>query len=64
MKDMKNVKPAYAVNLGTGVFMGTMWQCSKCGKTTMTSNSLTKPIPTFGGRCPSTASGNHMWRQY
>lgn len=33
MKDMKNVKPAYAVNLGTGVFMaGTQgwYVCRKC----------------------------------
>lgn len=60
MKDMKNVKPAYAVNLGTGVFMGTMWQCSRCGRTLP---GPSKPMPSWGGRCPSTASGNHIWRQ-
>ena len=61
MKSMKNIKPAYAVKLGNGVFVGPLWQCSKCGKTT---TSPLKPSPGAYGKCPSTASGNHMWKKY
>ena len=36
MKDMKNIKPAYAVNLGTGVFVGMAitytYECPYCHK--------------------------------
>ena len=59
MESMKNIKPAYATKLGTGVFAGANWQCSKCGK--ITTNFSSRPAPTTGGRCPSTPTGNHMW---
>ena len=65
MESMKNIKPAYATKLGTGVFVGATWvgqnwQCSKCG---LGWSSATKPAPTFGGRCPATPTGNHIWKK-
>ena len=58
--EMKNVKvPTYAVKLGKGLFAGVTWQCEKCGKI---QNCYTNP-GLGGGRCPETASGNHIWRQ-
>jgi len=36
----------------------TKWQCEKCGKTYSSSN---RPSDKAGGKCPSTASGNHIW---
>ncbi len=40
MKEMKNIKPAYAVRLGKGVFMAAQptYQCRICGKTAYTPN--------------------------
>ena len=40
MKSMKNIKPAYATNLGNGAFMGAQptYQCRYCGKTAYTPN--------------------------
>ena len=32
MKSMKNIKPAYAVQLGKGVFAGKTFHCRKCGR--------------------------------
>jgi len=61
MKSMKNIKPAYAVKLGKGVFAGRVhWQCIKCGAT---DSGIGKPGPTYGGKCPATASGNHIWQE-
>lgn len=64
MKSMKNIKPAYAVQLGKGVFAGSSsmvhWQCIKCGATSIGSS---RPSPTFSGKCPDTASGNHVWQE-
>lgn len=55
----KNIKfvPTYACKLGKGKFVGAQWQCSACGAVEYGS----RPSPTCGGKCPSTASGNHMW---
>lgn len=59
--EMKNIKkPAYAVAMGNGLFAGTTWMCTKCGKQVITSYT---PTPQSGGRCPDTASGNHVWKQ-
>lgn len=56
----KNIKfvPTYACKLGKGKFVGPNWQCSACGGTTY---SDSRPAPLVTGKCPSTASGNHMW---
>lgn len=59
--EMKNVKvPSYTVKLGKGLFAGAEWQCVKCG--IRISRALT-PGGMAGGRCPETASGNHIWQQ-
>ena len=58
-KEMKNIKPAYAVRLGTGVFMGVLWMCAKCGYQRRDYTDM--PGPGVGGKCPDTASGNHVW---
>ena len=41
MESMKNIKPAYATKLGTGVFAAAQpkYQCKYCGKTAYTPNS-------------------------
>lgn len=58
----KNIKfvPTYACKLGKGKFVGSGWQCSACGATSSLSHS-SRPSPQHGTRCPSTASGNHIW---
>lgn len=61
MKKMENIKPAYAVKLGAGVFAGANWQCTKCGA--MSYGNTSTPAPQNTGRCPETSSGNHIWRQ-
>lgn len=58
MKSMKNIKPAYAVKLGKGVFSGAEWQCKYCGKMITASN---QPYPTSYGKCPESNSGQHAW---
>ncbi|MBO4386365.1 MAG: hypothetical protein J5817_05030, partial [Treponema sp.] len=62
MKSMKNIKPAYAVQLGKGVFVGATikWQCSKCGKQANVPEKE-KPYPHTMGICPCNKSGNHVW---
>ena len=60
-KEMKNIKPAYAVRLGTGVFVGTDWQCIKCGLIIAAWDSV--PAGLAGGKCPSTPTGNHIWKK-
>lgn len=62
MKSMKNIKPAYAVNLGNGVFAGEKWMCVKCGKQYSGGPSTPSPQPR-GDKCPETASGNHVWQK-
>lgn len=61
----KNIKfvPTYACKLGKGKFVGalTEWQCTACGKII---RDYRRPDPTQEGKCPSTASGNHMWVEY
>lgn len=32
MKSMKNIKPAYAMKLGSGVFAADDGECPKCGR--------------------------------
>ena len=59
MKSMKNIKkPAYAVNLGKGVFAGItyIFQCKKCG---LTVQNTTGTYPS--GSCPK--GGSHDWTQ-
>ena len=60
-KTMKNIKmvPTYACKLGNGIFTGVKWQCTRCGRTSTGS----RPSDQFGGKCPSTDSGNHIWVQ-
>ena len=36
------------------------WQCSKCAKI---ANCDNRPSPQYGGKCPCTATGNHMWKK-
>ena len=57
-KNVKNLRPAYAVKLGEGKFVGIRWQCSFCGATDYTIRM--PPYPSSGPRC-SSASGKHMW---
>ena len=61
MNGMKNVKPAYAVKLGNGIFAGANWVCVKCGKQTVFNGNY--PSSGWGGKCPDTSSGNHVWQQ-
>lgn len=60
-KMMNNIKPAYAVKLGTGLFAGANWRCTKCGKVATGVNPM--PLPQYGGKCPDTNSGNHVWAE-
>ena len=55
-KMMNNIKPAYAVKLGAGVFAGTtyIFQCKKCNLTIQNTNGA---YPT--GSCPK--GGTHDW---
>lgn len=64
----KNIKkPAYAVELGKGVFAAgvySWWICRNCGKRVqyMSTDGNRPPEPRFGGlSCPDTSSGNHVW---
>lgn len=41
-------------------YAATRWQCSECGKTIGMSS---RPSDKSGGKCPSTATGNHIWTQ-
>ena len=69
MKSMKNIKPAYAVKLGKGVFTAgvyTHWTCRNCGRTSQhmvpSLNNILPPDPRFGGvDCPDSSSGKHVW---
>ena len=56
MKSMKNIKPAYATKLGTGVFVGKtyIYQCKKCNLT-VRKDSYGSP----SGSCPK--GGSHDW---
>lgn len=61
-KEMENIKkPSYAVVLGNGMFAGAKWMCIKCGK--QVSGYSSTPGPQVGGKCPDTASGNHVWQE-
>ncbi len=57
MKQMKNIKPAYAVKLGKGVFAGTtyIFQCKKCGLQINNGSNPSQPR----GSCPK--GGFHDW---
>ena len=64
MNAMKNIKkPAYAVELGQGIFAGVDYQCMKCGAVSRCWSVGSKPNPQSEGRCPETSSGNHIWQQ-
>ena len=68
---MKNIKPAYATKLGTGVFVGSLfgllgklaetplYKCRACGKVYDRCKSSLEFPPRSG--CPNTASGDHIW---
>ena len=60
----KNIKfvPTYACKLGKGKFVGERWQCSACGYDFGYYDG--RPSPSSRGKCPSTASGNHIWMEY
>lgn len=61
-KVMKNIKkPAYACTMAKGLFAGANWVCIKCGKQVHGRSSM--PSAQNGGKCPDTASGNHVWQQ-
>ena len=61
-KEMKNIKkPAYGCTMAKGLFAGAKWVCIKCGRQTSVWTSM--PPAQEGGRCPDTASGNHVWQQ-
>lgn len=58
--EMKNIKkPAYAVNLGKGMFAGAQptYQCRYCGKCAYTPN---KPLPRDMMPCDGNHS-SHYW---
>lgn len=60
-KEIKNIKkPSYAVSLCKGLFAGANWMCIKCGKQV---NGGSMPPQGAHGKCPDTASGNHVWQQ-
>ena len=61
MNGMKNVKPAYAVKLGDGVFAGEKWVCVKCGIQTIFGGGYHDAG--WEGKCLDTSSGNHIWQQ-
>lgn len=62
MKQMKNIKtPAYELKLGKGIFAGTRFMCIKCGKQCDYAGNM--PTPDWTGKCPDTASGNHVWQK-
>lgn len=61
-KEMKNIKkPSYACEMGKGSFIGANWMCVKCGVRANGYSNM--PSPTATGKCPDTASGNHVWQQ-
>ena len=60
-KMMNNIKPAYAVKLGAGVFAGEDWQCMKCGKKVFSGGG--SPSPQATGSCPGTNTGHHVWQR-
>lgn len=62
MNALKNIKkPAYAVEMGKGIFVGVKWQCSKCGAITFTGD-YSKPFPNTIPKC-ITKTGNHIWKK-
>lgn len=66
MKQMKNIKkPTYAVELGKGVFAGSVkyrFTCIKCGYV-VNQDMPGDPSPQYGGRCKETSTGNHIWQR-
>ena len=61
-KKMKNIKkPAYGCTMAKGLFAGANWVCIKCGRQAPGYSSM--PSAQAYGRCPDTASGNHVWQQ-
>ena len=60
MESMKNIKPAYAVKLGKGVFAGAWYtfRCSYCFKV-VENNCL--PRADYGASCNGAEDGKHKW---
>jgi len=57
-KELKNIKmPAYSVEIGSGVFVATVWKCQDCQTRTTLSNY---PPPGYMGKCPVTGYP-HDW---
>ena len=62
MNALKNIKkPAYAVEMGKGIFAGGKWQCSKCGAISFAGDN-SKPFPNAFPKC-ITKTGNHIWKK-
>ena len=65
MKSMKNIKPAYAVKLGTGVFMALSindWYCKYCMRhPTCGVSTCGNFRPTDNGVCNQSPTGHHVW---
>jgi len=67
MNAMKNIKkPAYAVELGQGLFKGydddefaTVWVCVRCNKKVKSNGK-----PPAGNDCQVAYSGHHEWTQF
>jgi len=59
-KIVKNLRPAYAVKLGDGKFVGAQptYQCSKCGAVAYTSN---RPGSWDFGGCGGDKNKAHNW---
>nr|MBP3281121.1 hypothetical protein [Treponema sp.] len=61
MNAMKNIKkPAYAVEMGQGMFAGVQFVCTNCGK--RYSTNMSYPGPGAAGKCPVTGF-DHIWSQ-
>lgn len=57
--------PTYALVHGTGLFAAVNWMCVKCGKQLkFWALGNTMPGARYGGKCPDTFSGDHVWRQF
>ncbi|HBB15109.1 MAG TPA: hypothetical protein DCZ76_12680 [Treponema sp.] len=61
MKSMKNIKPAYAVKLGKGVFSGLRWDEWYCKYCMSKPTSGCGAKPGTPGRCEKSPTGYHVW---
>lgn len=62
MKLVKTARPVYAVNLGTGRFVGAQptYQCRKCGAVSYSSK---RPGSWDFGGCGGDKNKSHDWQQ-